>query len=370
MEHVDCIVIGAGVVGLAIARALARQEREPLILEAASAIGTETSSRNNEVIHAGFMYPPGSLKSKLCRLGRDALYDYCLDKGVACERTGKFIIATNDDEAAVLDLLLEWGAQSGITDLESLEGEEASEREPNLCCESAIYSPQSGIVDSHGLMLALLGDAEARGATIAFASRVISIRIASSEIIVTARVAEDEEYAVACNLLVNSAGLGAAGIANCRLGEPAPSVFFAKGSFFTFHGKLPFGSLIVPVADTLALGGAFTIDIGGQGKFGPDLEWVTAVDYTVDEGRRSQFVEAIRRYYPAIPMDSLQPGYSGVRPRASKEPAMSDWLVERTWSDGPSCIINLFGIDTPGLTSCLSIADHVVTLSHTTGQPS
>jgi L-2-hydroxyglutarate oxidase LhgO len=368
MERVDCIVIGAGVVGLAIARALAQHGREPLILEAASAIGTQTSSRNNEVIHAGFMYTPGSLKSRLCRVGRDALYDYCQEKGVGCERIGKFVIATNDHETAVLKAFLKWAALNGVNDLECHDGHEVSEREPNLRCASAIYSPRSGIVDSHALMLALLGDAEATGATIAFASRATSISVDGSEIVVLVQVEDGEEYPIACHLLVNAAGLGAAAITNCRSGRAVPDLFFAKGNFFAFQGKPPFHSLIVPVAETLAGGGAFTIDIGGQGKFGPDVEWVNVVDYTVDEGRRSQFVEAIRRYYPAITADDLQPGYSGIRPRASKGPQMSDWVVERTWCDGRSHIINLFGIDTPGLTACLSIADHVVTLSQETGR--
>jgi L-2-hydroxyglutarate oxidase LhgO len=218
------------------------------------------------------------------------------------------------------------------------------------------------------LMLALLGDAEATGATIAFASRATSVSVDGSEIVVLAEVEGGEEYPIACHLLVNAAGLGAAAITNCRSGRAVPDLFFAKGNFFAFQGKPPFHSLIVPVAETLAGGGAFTIDIGGQGKFGPDVEWVNVVDYTVDEGRRSQFVEAIRRYYPAITADDLQPGYSGIRPRVSKGPQMSDWVVERTWCDGRSHIINLFGIDTPGLTACLSIADHVVTLSQETGR--
>ena len=274
MENVDCIVIGAGVIGLAIARAFAQRGLETIVLESEMSIGTQTSSRNNEVIHAGFMYEPGSLKAKLCKNGRDALYRYCRSGGVPSKPVGKFVVATNDEESVIVHALFKWANENKVDDVELLDRSEVEKREPGLDCRCAIYSPSTGIVDSHALMLSLLGDAEAAGAVFAYGCRVISIWTEQDKVFALSKLDEGEDYVLSCRVLVNAAGLGASRIENCTAKRGTPKVFFAKGSFFTLRGKAPFHSLVVPVSDTLALGGAFTIDMGGQGKFGPDLEWV------------------------------------------------------------------------------------------------
>jgi L-2-hydroxyglutarate oxidase LhgO len=364
MERVDCIVVGAGVVGLAIARALARSGRETVIVETAKAIGTESSSRNNEVIHAGFLYPPESLKGRLCRKGRDALYTYCNDRGVATKRIGKFVIATTDSEIDALQSFLAYAERNGVHDLAFMDRESARQREPNLDCRGAIFSPSSGIVDSHALMHALLGDAEDAGAVIAYASRVEWIKPRDGTIVIGVAASEAQEYELESRLVINAAGLGAMHLARALLApRNTPEIFLAKGNFFAFSNKNPFRHLVVPMGETLAQGGAFTIDIGGQGKFGPDLEWVDRVDYSVDAARAPNFLSAIRRFCPAAELGPLQPGYSGIRPRVTRTDAMSDWVINGPEQHGARGLINLFGIDTPGLTACLSIGEHVTAIA-------
>ena len=360
-DHVDCIVVGAGVVGLAVARALAQAGHEVLVLETNARFGTETSSRNNEVIHAGFLYPIGSLKARMCRAGHDALYRYCDARSIAHRRVGKLMIATSEDELALLRGLACAAPAHGVHDLTWLEADEARAMEPNLHCRAALHSPSTGIVDAHALMLSLLSDAEAAGALVAYRSRVVGGVHANDNVVVEVTDADGTSLALSCRTLVNAAGLGARAIALTLRGQlpSAPEVVFAKGNFFGYSGTRPFDTLIVPLGDTLAGGGAFTIDTGGQGKFGPDLEWADGVDYTVDSGRAPGFVASIRRFFPEVDPARLSPNYSGIRPRIRGDGAQSDWLVLGPEAHGLAGVFHLLGIDTPGLTACLALADYV-----------
>jgi L-2-hydroxyglutarate oxidase LhgO len=361
MERIDCIVVGAGVIGLAIGRALARQGREVLIIEANDRFGAETSSRNNEVIHAGFLYPAGSMKAQLCRAGGTTLYRYCKERSITHRCIGKLMIATSEGELKSLRALADAAHDYGVDDLVWLNSEEARQREPNLHCLAALHSPSTGIVDAHGLMLALLGDAEAAGATIVYRTRVVSGNAAAAEgIIVQTTGVNGEAMQLKCRTLINAAGLGARALALSLHERPAdvPSIDFAKGNFFSYSGALPFQTLIVPLGETLAAGGAFTIDNGGQGKFGPDLEWASRVDYTVDPQRAPTFVAGIRRFFPDVDPSRLTPNYSGIRPRVHNDgPAMADWLVLGPSEHGLAGVFHLLGFDTPGLTTCLAIAN-------------
>jgi L-2-hydroxyglutarate oxidase LhgO len=361
MDHVDCIVAGAGVVGLAVARALAQAGREVLVLEANERFGTETSSRNNEVIHAGFLYPAGSIKARLCRPGRDALYRYCAERGITHRRIGKLMIATDDAELAQLGGLAAAAPMHGVEDLVWLDAAAARAMEPNLHCLAALHSPSTGIVDAHALMLALLGDAEAAGALIAYRTRVTAGTHTDQRIVVQTKDADRGGAELSCQTFVNAAGLGARDIALSLCGRLAdvPEVVFAKGNFFSYAGTRPFERLIVPLGETLAGGGAFTIDTGGQGKFGPDLEWVEGVNYTVDPGRAPQFVAAIRHYFLDVEPSRLAPNYSGIRPRVRANGSQSDWLVLSPATHGLAGVFHLLGIETPGLTACLALASYV-----------
>jgi L-2-hydroxyglutarate oxidase LhgO len=360
MEQVDCIVVGAGVIGLAVARALAQFGRDVLIIEANDRFGAETSSRNNEVVHAGFLYPADSLKARLCSRGRDSLYRYCGERSVAHRRIGKLMIATSENELSMLRALAETARNCGLDDLTWVDPVEARAREPNLCCLAALHSPSTGIVDAHGLMLALLSDAEGAGATIAYRTRVISCAAAGEGTIVETAGEDGGAMPLQCRTLINAAGLGAHALALSLHRRPAelPMIEYAKGNFFSYSGALPFRTLIMPLGETLAAGAAFTIDHGGQGKFGPDLEWATEVDYGIDPGRVKSFVAGIRRYFPDVDPERLAPNYSGIRPRVHTDGlAMADWLVLGPSEHGMPGVFHLLGFDTPGLTSCLAIAD-------------
>jgi len=372
MDHVDCIVVGAGVIGLALARALAQAGREVIILESNERFGAETSARNNEVIHAGFLYPFGTLKARLCRAGAIALYRYCVDRGVTHRRIGKLMIATSETECEILLQFAAAAAQYGVDDLVWLDAAQARRIEPNLHCIGALQSPSTGIVDAHALMLALLSDAETGGASIAYRTRVTSGRHAGERIVVETIGPGQTAHALTCHTLINAAGLGARDIATHfrgRLSE-LPEIILAKGNFFSYSGSPPFQTLIVPVGETLSGGGAFTIDTGGRGKFGGDMEIAARVDYTVDSERRGQFAACIRRYFPDVEFSRLQPDYSGIRPcvRGSAR-TLPDWLVLSPWTHGLPGTFHLLGFDTPGLTSCLAIADHIVRLVITEGEP-
>ncbi len=362
MEEVECIVIGAGVVGLAVARSLALRGREVIVLEAAGAIGTETSSRNSEVIHAGIYYPKGSLKARACVAGRQMLYRYAAEHGVPVQRCGKLIVATDAAQTEELWALQAKAAGNGVTDLERLTAAEAMAMEPALSCVAALLSPSTGIIDSHAFMLALQGDAEAAGAMIAFHSPVSGGVAGEGGIVL--EVGGAAPMRLRARAVVNSAGLHApdlAGrIAGLRPGS-VPSAAYAKGSYFTLSGvRPPFGRLIYPMPEPGGLGVHVTLDLAGQMRFGPDVQWVDRLDYDVDPARGERFYAAVRRYWPGLPDGALQPGYAGIRPKlgAPGAPA-SDFVIQGAAEHGAAGLVNLFGIESPGLTAALALAELV-----------
>ena len=364
MERVECVVIGAGVVGLAVARALALAGREVLILEGETAIGTETSSRNSEVIHAGIYYRAGSLMARLCVEGRQALYAYCEEHGVPHRRSGKLIVAADMSETAQLDEIRRRAAANGVDDLREISAAEAIALEPALTCHGALISPSTGIIDSHAYMLALLGDAEGAGASLALSTPLLSARTTGEGFEIEAGGAEPMR--LGCRLLINSAGLQATAVANSIAGMPAdkvPTPYFAKGNYFLLAGESPFSRLIYPVPHPGGLGTHLTLDLAGQARFGPDVEWVTRIDYRVDPARGDLFYRAIRRYWPGLPDGALVPGYSGIRPKiVPPEVAVQDFLVQGPRDHGVGGLVNLFGIESPGLTASLALAGLVADL--------
>ncbi|MBS0643684.1 MAG: NAD(P)/FAD-dependent oxidoreductase [Acetobacteraceae bacterium] len=367
MEQVDCVVVGAGVVGLAVARALAQAGRDVIILEAAEGIGTETSSRNSEVIHAGIYYPANSLMARFCVAGRRALYRYCDEKGVPYRNCGKLIVATNAQEDAMLAGIKQRAEANGVEGMRVLTAAEAIEMEPNLHCTSALLSPTTGIIDSHSYMVALQGDAEHAGAVLAIFSPMMGGRVADREIEIY--VGGSDPMNLRARLVVNAAGLHAPGLAEHIQGMPKeriPTAYYAKGNYFTLSGRSPFSRLIYPVPVPGGLGVHLTIDLGGQARFGPDVEWIDAIDYTVDPHRSDSFYDAVRKYWPALKDGALQPGYAGIRPKIVPKGAPGqDFVVQGPQTHGVPGLINLFGIESPGLTASLAIADHVVEVSQT-----
>ena len=365
MEQVDCVVIGAGIVGLAVARALAMAGREVVLLEAAVAIGTGTSSRNSEVIHAGLYYPPGSLKARLCVRGRELLYAYCAERGIAHRRCGKLIVATEAAQEPGLQALRQRAEACGVHDLLWMDAMQARALEPALHCTAALLSPSTGIVDSHGLMLSLLGEAEAHGAMLALCSPVLGGRITPQGIVLD--VGGDAPMTLCARTVVNSAGLHAPALARAIDGVPAAAVprdHLAKGCYFTLPGRAPFSRLVYPApGQSSHLGVHLTLDLGGQARFGPSFEWVDRIDYTVDPAGADAFYAEVRRYWPALPDAVLQPGYAGLRPKISGpgEPA-ADFRIDGPALHGVAGLVNLFGIESPGLTSSLAIAERVVDL--------
>lgn len=367
MEQVDCIVVGAGVVGLAVARALAMSGREVIILEAAEGIGTETSSRNSEVIHAGIYYPANSLMARFCVAGRRMLYPYCAEKGVPHRNCGKLIVATSEREDAMLAGIKGRAEANGVEGMQVLTAAEAMAMEPNLLCTSALHSPATGIVDSHSYMLALQGDAENAGATPVFFSPMVGGKVVGRRIEVD--VGGADPMTLACNLLVNAAGLHAPFLARHIHGMPldrVPTAYFAKGNYFTLAGRSPFSRLIYPVPVPGGLGVHLTMDLGGQAKFGPDVEWIDTIDYTVDPSRSDSFYAAVRTYWPGLKDGALQPGYAGIRPKIVPKGAPGqDFVVQGPQTHGVAGLINLFGIESPGLTASLAIAEYVLEVSRT-----
>ena len=361
MEHVDCIVIGAGVVGLAVARRLALDGREVVILEAEDAVGTHTSSRNSEVIHAGIYYTPGSLKAMLCVPGKLALYRYCEEHGVAHRRCGKLIVAAHEGQRPALEKIHAQARANGVEDLRWLSAAEAIALEPALACVTALLSPSTGIIDSHGLMLAYQGDAESRGASIALRSPVTGGSITGGSI--ELEVGGEQPMRIRARCVVNSAGLHAQKVAAALQEFPAervPPSYYCKGNYYSLAGRAPFSRLIYPVPEAAGLGVHLTLDLAGQARFGPDVEWVEAIDYRVDPRRADGFYREIRRYWPQLADGALQPAYAGIRPKiqAPGEPAR-DFLIEGPQHHGVPGLVNLFGMESPGLTASLAIADHV-----------
>jgi L-2-hydroxyglutarate oxidase LhgO len=364
-EKVDCVVIGAGVVGLAVARALAVRGRETLVLEAASAIGTGTSSRNSEVIHAGIYYDPGSAKAGLCVAGKHLLYTYCEARGIEHRRCGKLIVATNQEQVRTLEKIEATARANGVTDLRWLTAAEATAMEPALSCVTALLSPSTGIIDSHGFMLALQGDLEKAGGTVSLRAPVRRGECRRDGIHLEA--GNEDPVELAASVVVNSAGLQAQDLARRIDGIPEPSIppsLYAKGNYYVLQGRAPFQHLIYPVPEPGGLGVHLTLDLAGQAKFGPDVEWVDRLDFSVDPARAEGFYRAIRSYWPGLPAGGLRPGYAGIRPKLSGPGAPArDFLIQGPDAHGVRGLINLYGIESPGMTAALAIAELVADLS-------
>jgi len=360
-ETVDCVVVGAGVVGLAVARALALAGREVIVVEAAEGIGTETSSRNSEVIHAGIYYPKGSLMAKSCVAGRRLLYAYCAEHGVPHRNCGKLIVATNDAESEKLAEIKGRAEANGVEGMRLLGAAEAMAMEPNLFCTAALLSPATGIVDSHSYMLALQGDAEEHGAMLAFNSPLERGRVVEGGIEIA--IGGADPMTLRCRTVINSGGLYAPALAQKITGMPSdriPPAYYAKGNYFTLTGRSPFTHLIYPVPVPGGLGVHITVDLGGQAKFGPDVEWIDGIDYNVDPHRADKFYAAVRRYWPGLRDGAIQPGYAGIRPKIVPQGAPAqDFVVQGPADHGVPGLVNLFGIESPGLTSSLALADLV-----------
>ncbi len=364
-ERVECVVIGAGAVGLACARRLAIAGLEVIVLEAAEAIGTGTSSRNSEVIHAGIYYPTGSFKARACVEGKHFLYDYCTERGLPHKRIGKLIVAADESRLPELKALQARAAANGVPDLELLTGADVRALEPAVQAEAGLLSPSTGIIDSHALMLAFQGDAEDHGAVIALHAPVASGYALADGI--TLRVDGAEPMTLAARLVINSAGLAAPEVASKIEGLEArhiPKARFAKGNYFSIAGRQPFHRLVYPMPEASVLGVHVTLDLAGQCKFGPDLEWLEAPEYDVDPARAERFYDAVRRYYPALADGALQPAYAGIRPKIHDpgEP-QPDFLLQGPQIHGVFGLINLFGIESPGLTASPAIAEEVVRLA-------
>jgi L-2-hydroxyglutarate oxidase LhgO len=360
VEKLDAVVIGAGVVGLAVARALAMAGREVVILEAEDAIGTHTSSRNSEVIHAGIYYTRNSLKARSCVAGKELLYEYCVAHGVPHQRCGKLIVATSETQNEELLSIQQKAHANGVTDVVWMSREQARALEPELACVAALYSPSTGIIDSHALMLAYLGDAEEHGAMLGLKSELTSAEAVSDGFILHVAGAEP----IKTRVLVNSAGLRAPSVARLIEGyekDKAPAEYYAKGNYYSLARRSPFSRLVYPVPEPGGLGVHVTLDLAGQARFGPDVEWVESITYDVHPKRAERFYAAIRRYWPGLPEGALVPGYAGIRPKTAGpgEPA-ADFLVQGPRAHGVPGLVNLFGIESPGLTSSLALAGVVL----------
>lgn len=370
MDKVDAVVVGAGVVGLAVGRALAMRGLETLVLERETAIGTGVSSRNSEVIHAGLYYPEGSLKARLCVAGKQQLYALCESHGIAHRRCGKLVVATGPEQVAGLRALAAKGARNGVDDLRWLERGEAQALEPALRCEAALLSPSTGIIDSHGLMLALQGDLERAGGAVGLASAVQALRVMPEGQVLTVGTDDGATMELLAPIVINAAGLSAPWLAAHTAGLDAahvPAAHFSKGSYFSLQGKAPFARLVYPLPQDAWLGVHLSLDLGGQARFGPDAQWLDGVsdpgqiDYQVDPVRAEAFYADVRRYWPDLPDGALAPAYSGVRPKihGPGEPA-PDFRIDGPERHGVPGLVNLLGIESPGLTSCLAIADEVL----------
>ena len=365
VDRVDGVVIGAGGVGLAVARAMMLNapvgSRDWLVLEAADAIGTGTSSRNSEVIHAGIYYAKNSRKAQLCLQGRDLLYSYAKVRGVSHQRCGKLIVATQNTQLAALEAILKKAHANGVSDVVMLTAQQAQTMEPELSCVAALHSPSTGIVDSHGLMLSLQGDFENAGGIVALNTCVVSAVCGDEGI----RLQMQDGSELMAHTVVNAAGLTAPGLAQKFQGMPAqhvPRAYFAKGNYFTLSGKSPFSRLIYPVPDAAGLGVHLTLDLGGQAKFGPDVQWVDDPnDLLVSSAHEQAFYDEVRKYWPALADGALQPGYAGIRPKISgPTDVAADFCIQGPATHGVKGLVNLFGIESPGLTSSLAIGEAVV----------
>ncbi|WP_063688581.1 NAD(P)/FAD-dependent oxidoreductase [Alcaligenes faecalis] len=360
-NDVDCIVLGAGVVGLACARQMAQQGMEVLLIEQTASIGNGVSSRNSEVIHAGIYYTPGSLKARLCVEGKARLYDYCQEHHVDHARCGKLIVATTPEQEADLLKLQAQARACGVDDLQWLDAAQAQALEPALNCSAALLSPSTGIVDTHALMLALQGDAENHGAQLVFNTPFVSARVLLGQGF-EVHVGGAEAFSLTTTHLINAAGLGAVAAARQIEGLDAshiPNAYLCKGSYFSLAGRSPFKHLIYPMPNKAGLGVHLTLDLAGQARFGPDTEWVQDENYDMDPQRGQSFYAAVREYWPALPDNSLNPAYSGIRPKiVPTGHAAADFVFSGPAEHGIPGLLNLFGIESPGLTACLAIAQH------------
>ncbi len=365
MEKVDCVVIGAGVIGLAVARKLAGIGRDVLILEAESRIGTGISARNSEVIHAGIYNARNTLKGSLCATGRKQLYEYCLERGIEHRCCGKLIVAGNQSQCRQLEAIAAKALDNGINDLELLSRVEAQRLEPELECCGALLSPSTGIIDSGALMLSLLGDAQRTGALLSLQSRVSGGEIVADGIVLDVCSQNSlESMQIQAGTVINCAGLGAQSFAGKLRSLPVssiPELHYAKGNYFSLTGRAPFSRLIYPVPESAGLGIHLTFDLGGNVRFGPDVEWIDTLDYSVDARRAYAFYAEIRHYWPALPDDALAPAYAGIRPKLHAQGnTAQDFIISGPAEHGIPGLVNLYGIESPGLTSSLALADYTV----------
>lgn len=356
---IECIVVGAGVVGLAIARELALSGTEVLVLEAEEAIGMGTSSRNSEVIHAGIYYAKDSLKARLCVEGKQRLYAYCEERHIPYKKLGKLLVATTEEQIPNLQKIAAQGKANGVDDLQWLDASETKQREPELNCVAAVLSPSTGIIDSHAYMLALQGDAENAGAQVILRTPMLrASRDADGAF--TCEFGGDEPMTLRCRQLINASGLHAPALARRISGLDArhiPDEYYCKGSYFTLNRRAPFSHLIYPMPNEAGLGVHLTLDMGGQAKFGPDTEWIEQENYLVDPAHVTAFDQAIRSWWPELPDNALEPGYAGIRPKiVPPTSSAGDFVISRPADHGVSGLVNLFGIESPGLTAAMAIA--------------
>lgn len=364
MDQVECVVVGAGVVGLASAAAIARSGKEVLVLEAESAIGTHCSSRNSGVIHAGIYYDPGSLKAKLCVSGKHALYRYAKERGIDHQKTGKLIVATSPDQLPHLKAIRHNAEINGLTDVDWLTGEEVNQLEPEVLCHAALYSPSTGIIDSHGLMLALQGDLESENGMVVLNTQVASVSADLRGFVI--ETSGESSTHLRTKYLINASGLFAPDLARQINGlSPAniPEARYAIGHYYRLSGASPCKRLVYPVPEPGGLGIHLTLDLGGQARFGPDVRWIDKVDYSFDDSRKGAFSAAIRKYLPCVTPARLSPDYTGIRPKISaRDDRNADFRLDGPAVHGVHGLVNLFGIESPGLTASLAIADHVAAL--------
>lgn len=355
----DVVVVGAGVVGLAVARACALAGHHVLVLEQADRVGTGISARNSEVIHAGLYYPAGSLKATLCVRGREALYEYCRQRGIAHQRCGKLVVATDASQHEQLEAIFQQGARNGVRDLVWLSGTEVRQLEPEVFCTKAFLSPSTGIIDGQAYMTSLLGDLEAQSGWVSLQTRFESAERDTGAFRINAR-SQGESTVVRSRWLINSAGLDAMAVAARVPGlapQFVPKLYLAKGHYFAVSGR-PFKRLVYPLPVAGGLGVHATLQLDGGVRFGPDVEWVDGVDFDVNPGRARLFYPAIRQYWPNLPEGALQPAYAGVRPKiAGPAAAAADFAISAPEQHGVAGLINLFGIESPGLTASLALGD-------------
>ena len=353
-EQLDCVVVGAGVVGLAVSRALALAGRDVVVLEAEPHIGMHASSRNSEVIHAGLYYPQNSLKARLCVQGREMLYAYCNVHRIEHRRLGKLIVATGPKDIDRLHALRNQAASNGVRDLVLLDTDEVNELEPDVSCAAALLSPSTGIIDSHEFMTALQADLEGRGGAVVLDSAVKNVEATDNGLRF-----ESDGRSFVCKTMVNAAGARAQDLVR-SLVSGVPQRFLAKGHYFAYQGKSPFRHLIYPLPSGGGLGIHATNDLSGAARFGPDVMWVDAIDYDFDESRKQDFVKAIRSYFKGLDEDKLTPAYTGIRPKLAGPGAeTADFIIQGEAGHGVSGLVNLFGIESPGLTASLAIGEYV-----------